>query len=145
MSCLISCSHEKAKDAIIYSYQRNINGFSANLEEEIAAEIASKNIKKLTFCIFDHKNGVNEVYILTATAEHPKVVSVFLNQGRKLHTTHSWEFMLLEKEGVIHPKSLWKRAKFGEDIIIANLDTGNFSLPCNFFSSYNSICFVSHC
>ncbi|GMY36573.1 subtilisin-like protease SBT5.4 [Fagus crenata] len=89
-------SHEKAKDAIIYSYQRNINGFSATLEEEIAAEIA----------------------------KHPKVVSVFLNQGRKLHTTHSWEFMLLEKEGVIHPKSLWKRAKFGEDIIIANLDTG---------------------
>ncbi|KAK4588720.1 hypothetical protein RGQ29_019651 [Quercus rubra] len=91
-------SKEIAKDAIIYSYQRHINGFSANLEEEMAAEIA----------------------------KHPKVVSVFLNQGRQLHTTHSWEFMLMEKEigGVIHPSSLWEKANFGEDIIIGNLDTG---------------------
>ncbi|XP_050290370.1 subtilisin-like protease SBT5.4 [Quercus robur] len=91
-------SKEIAKDAIIYSYQRHINGFSANLEEEMAAEIA----------------------------KHPKVVSVFLNQGRQLHTTHSWEFMLMKKEigGVIHPSSLWEKANFGEDIIIGNLDTG---------------------
>ncbi|XP_065628306.1 subtilisin-like protease SBT5.4 [Quercus suber] len=91
-------SKEIAKDAIIYSYQRHINGFSANLEEEMAAEIA----------------------------KHPKVVSVFLNQGKQLHTTHSWEFMLMEKEigGVIHPSSLWEKANFGEDIIIGNLDTG---------------------
>ncbi|KDP29034.1 hypothetical protein JCGZ_16423 [Jatropha curcas] len=89
-------STEKAKDAIFYSYQRNINGFAAFLEEEEAAEIA----------------------------KHPKVVSVFLNRARQLHTTHSWEFMLLEKSGVIHPSSLWKKARFGEDTIIANLDTG---------------------
>jgi hypothetical protein len=57
-------------------------------------------------------------------AGHPNVVSVFLNQGRKLHTTHSWDFMLLEKDGVVDPSSLWKRARFGEDSIISNLDTG---------------------
>ncbi|KAJ7967873.1 Subtilisin-like protease [Quillaja saponaria] len=89
-------SYEEAKDAIIYSYQRHINGFAATLDEEQAAEIA----------------------------RHPKVVSVFLNQGRKLHTTHSWEFMLLEKDGVIHPSSLWEKARYGEDTIIGNLDTG---------------------
>ncbi|KDP29035.1 hypothetical protein JCGZ_16424 [Jatropha curcas] len=89
-------STEEARHAIFYSYQRHINGFSALLEEEVAAEIA----------------------------KHPKVVSVFLNQARKLHTTRSWEFMLLEKNGVIHPSSLWKKARFGEDVIIANLDTG---------------------
>ncbi|KAH8507041.1 hypothetical protein H0E87_013733 [Populus deltoides] len=89
-------SSEKARDAIIYSYDRHINGFAAMLEEEDAAEIA----------------------------RHPNVVSVFLNQGRKLHTTHSWDFMLLEKDGVVDPSSLWKRARFGEDSIIANLDTG---------------------
>ncbi|KAI3456612.1 hypothetical protein Pfo_013275 [Paulownia fortunei] len=89
-------SEEKAKDAIFYSYKRHINGFAAVLEEEEAAEIA----------------------------EHPDVVSVFLNQGRKLHTTHSWDFLMLEREGVIHPSSLWKKARFGEDTIIANLDTG---------------------
>ncbi|KAJ9184226.1 hypothetical protein P3X46_003973 [Hevea brasiliensis] len=42
----------------------------------------------------------------------------------KLHTTHSWEFMLLEKNGTVHPSSLWTKAGFGEDIIIANLDSG---------------------
>ncbi|KAM1762962.1 hypothetical protein TB1_005439 [Malus domestica] len=89
-------STEKAKEAIIYSYKRHINGFATTLEEEEAAQIA----------------------------KHPKVVSVFLNRGRKLHTTHSWDFMLLEKDGVIHPSSLWKKARFGEDTIIGNLDTG---------------------
>ncbi|KAJ6332443.1 hypothetical protein OIU76_010773 [Salix suchowensis] len=109
-------SGEKARDAIIYSYDRHINGFAAMLEEEEAAKIA----------------------------RHPNVVSVFLNQGRKLHTTHSWDFMLMEKDGVVDPSSLWKRARFGEDSIIANLDTGGieffslfFSLLCLTFSPLN--------
>lgn len=88
----------------------------------------------LYICIYIY--SVNEVYI-NCHAEHPKVVSVFLNQGRQLHTTHSWEFMLMEKEigGVIHPSSLWEKANFGEDIIIGNLDTGNF---------FSGLCFVPH-
>jgi len=57
-------------------------------------------------------------------AEHPDVVSVFPNKGRKLHTTHSWNFMLLAKNGVVHKSSLWNKAGYGEDTIIANLDTG---------------------
>lgn len=35
-----SCSEEKAKDAIFYSYKRNINGFAALLGEDEAAKIA---------------------------------------------------------------------------------------------------------
>ncbi|KAL2245053.1 UNVERIFIED_CONTAM: Subtilisin-like protease SBT5.4 [Sesamum indicum] len=89
-------SEEKAKDAIIYNYKRHINGFAALLEEEEAAEIA----------------------------KHPHVVSVFPNQAKKLHTTHSWDFLMLERQGVIHKLSAWKKARFGEDTIIANLDTG---------------------
>ncbi|XP_059667215.1 subtilisin-like protease SBT5.4 [Cornus florida] len=89
-------SKEKGKDAIFYNYKRNINGFAAILEEEEAAAIA----------------------------EHPDVLSVFLNRGRKLHTTHSWNFMMLEKDGVVHPSSLWEKARYGEDTIIGNLDTG---------------------
>lgn len=34
-------SHEKAKEAIFYSYNKHINGFSAVLEVEEAANIAS--------------------------------------------------------------------------------------------------------
>ncbi|CAA7032159.1 unnamed protein product [Microthlaspi erraticum] len=89
-------SHQHARDAIFYSYKRYINAFAAVLDENKAAEIA----------------------------KHPDVVSVFLNRGRELHTTHSWDFMLLEKNGVVHNSSLWKRAGFGEDTIIGNLDTG---------------------
>ncbi|EXB64619.1 Subtilisin-like protease [Morus notabilis] len=90
-------SKEKAKESIFLSYKRNINGFAAFLEEEEAAQIA----------------------------KHPGVVSVFLNQGRKLHTTHSWNFMMLEdQKGFPIRNSIWRKAKFGKDTIIANLDTG---------------------
>ncbi|KAK7400076.1 hypothetical protein VNO78_11276 [Psophocarpus tetragonolobus] len=89
-------SPNTAKDSIFYSYTRHINGFAATLEEEVAAEIA----------------------------KHPKVLSVFENSGRKLHTTRSWEFMGLEHNGVIPSSSIWKKARFGEGVIIGNLDTG---------------------
>ncbi|KAL2496648.1 Subtilisin-like protease SBT5.3 [Forsythia ovata] len=89
-------SSDKAKDAIFYSYTRHINGFAATLEEEEAIEIS----------------------------KHPEVMSVFLNQGRKLHTTRSWDFLGLEDNGKIPASSIWKKARFGEDTIIGNLDTG---------------------
>ncbi|GAY55139.1 hypothetical protein CUMW_162120 [Citrus unshiu] len=57
-------------------------------------------------------------------AKHPKVVSVFLSKEKKLHTTHSWEFLGLEQNGRIPPNSIWEKARYGEDIIIGNLDTG---------------------
>lgn len=38
------CSEERAREAIFYSYKRHINGFAANLEDEEAAEIASKKV-----------------------------------------------------------------------------------------------------
>ncbi|XP_045818035.1 subtilisin-like protease SBT5.4 [Trifolium pratense] len=81
---------------MIYSYTRNINGFAAILEEKEAASIA----------------------------EHPEVVSVLLNRGRNLHTTHSWEFMSMEYNGVVPSESLFRKARYGEDVIIGNLDSG---------------------
>ncbi|XP_027351389.1 subtilisin-like protease Glyma18g48580 [Abrus precatorius] len=65
-------SHEKAKEAIIYSYNQHINGFAAALEEEEAEDIAKK----------------------------PNVVSVFLSKEHKLYTTRSWEFLGLQRNGV---------------------------------------------
>ncbi|GAV70577.1 Peptidase_S8 domain-containing protein/PA domain-containing protein/Inhibitor_I9 domain-containing protein [Cephalotus follicularis] len=71
-----------------------------------------------------HINGFAATLEEEEADEIAKHVPVFLNKGKKLHTTHSWDFMLLEKEGVIHSSSVWNQARFGEDTIIANLDTG---------------------
>ncbi|KAK9222751.1 hypothetical protein WN944_011188 [Citrus x changshan-huyou] len=89
-------SNENPEDAIFYSYTRHINGFAAKLDDAVAAEIA----------------------------KHPKVVSVFLSKENKLHTTHSWEFLGLEQNGRIPPNSIWEKARYGEDVIIGNIDTG---------------------
>ncbi|WCJ32550.1 Subtilisin-like protease [Euphorbia peplus] len=51
---------------------------------------------------------------------NPKVRSVFLNKKYNLHTTESWNFLGVENQG----DSIWKTAKYGEDVIIANIDTG---------------------
>ncbi|XP_060958821.1 subtilisin-like protease SBT5.3 isoform X2 [Cannabis sativa] len=89
-------SHEVARNSLFYSYTKHINGFAATLDEEVAAKIAG----------------------------HPNVISVFLNQGRKLHTTRSWDFLGLERNDVVPYSSIWKKAKYGENTIIGNLDTG---------------------
>ncbi|KAK9052748.1 hypothetical protein SSX86_029378 [Deinandra increscens subsp. villosa] len=89
-------SKERADEAMIYSYNKQFNGFAAMLHEEDA----------------------------TTIAEHPDVATVIQSKGRKLHTTHSWDFLKLEKNGFVGPSSLWSKARFGENIIIANLDTG---------------------
>nr|CAJ19363.1 subtilisin-like protease [Triticum aestivum] len=89
-------SEEKAQDAIFYSYTRYINGFAATLEEEDAMQIS----------------------------KHPSVISVFPNRGHKLHTTRSWEFLGMEKDGRVRPNSIWAKARYGDGVIIGNLDTG---------------------
>lgn len=78
-------------------------------------------------------------YLSNINAEHPNVLSVFANKPRHLHTTHSWEFMRLERNGQVKPHSLWETANYGEDIIIANLDTGHiFSLRFLYHFSFTS-------
>ncbi|KAH7574726.1 hypothetical protein JRO89_XS03G0336100 [Xanthoceras sorbifolium] len=87
---------EKAKQSIFYSYNKHINGFAATLEEKEAEEIA----------------------------KHPQVISIFENKIRQLHTTRSWDFLGLEKGSDVPLNSLWKKASFGDGIIIGNIDTG---------------------
>ncbi|KAF6153867.1 hypothetical protein GIB67_001100, partial [Kingdonia uniflora] len=86
----------KAEESMFYSYTRAINGFAANLDENEAA----------------------------ALAQDPNVVSVFENRWRKLHTTRAWNFMELENDAGITDESLWKKANYGDGIIIGNFDTG---------------------
>ncbi|KAG7640476.1 Peptidase S8 propeptide/proteinase inhibitor I9 [Arabidopsis suecica] len=89
-------SRERATDAIFYSYTKHINGFAAHLDHDLAYEIS----------------------------KHPEVVSVFPNKALKLHTTRSWDFLGLEHNSYVPSSSIWRKARFGEDTIIANLDTG---------------------
>ncbi|KAJ4755106.1 Subtilisin-like protease family protein [Rhynchospora pubera] len=89
-------SEEKARDAIIYSYTKNINGFAATMEENEAEEIA----------------------------KHPDVLSVFENTIHKLQTSRSWSFVDMDNAERDRIGALWTKAKFGRDIIIATLDSG---------------------
>lgn len=62
------------------------------------------------------------IFVNFVGPDHPDVISVFPNKAIKLHTTRSWDFLGLEKNGAI--SSAWKKARYGEDAIIANIDTG---------------------
>jgi len=46
---------------------------------------------------------------------------VFLSKSHKLHTTRSWEFLGLSTNDV---NTAWQKGRFGENTIIANIDTG---------------------
>ncbi|XP_038904203.1 uncharacterized protein LOC120090550 [Benincasa hispida] len=89
-------SQKMTEEAIFYSYTTSFNGFAAKLDEKEAANLA----------------------------RNPKVISVFENKARKLHTTRSWNFLGVENDVGIPSNSIWNAAKFGQDIIIANIDTG---------------------
>ncbi|KAK4437528.1 Subtilisin-like protease SBT5.4 [Sesamum alatum] len=95
LGSILGCK-KKAKDAIFYSYRRHINGFAAQLDE---AEVA-------------------------VIRKNPMVVTVFRNEERQLKTTNSWDFLSLGSNGVVPPDSLWKKARFGQDVIIGSIDTG---------------------
>ncbi|XP_022965240.1 subtilisin-like protease SBT5.3 [Cucurbita maxima] len=89
-------SKEIAKEAILYSYNRYINGFAAMLNEKQATDLA----------------------------RIPNVISVFESKERQLHTTRSWDFLGLETQEAVPSDSIWNVTRFGEDAIIANIDTG---------------------
>lgn len=69
-------------------------------------------------------NGVEFLF----DAEHPDVISIFENKIKKTHTTRAWDFLGLEKGSGIPLNSLWKKANFGDGIIIGNIDTGRLHI-----------------
>lgn len=53
------------------------------------------------------------------------MISIFENKLIQFHTTNSWEYLGLRKPGGdVSMDSLLKKASFGEDMIIANIDSG---------------------
>ncbi|XP_042495600.1 subtilisin-like serine-protease S isoform X1 [Macadamia integrifolia] len=87
-------SVEKAKASHIYSYRHGFRGFAAKLTEEQASVLARM----------------------------PGVVTVFPNLKRRLHTTHSWDFMgLINDEEMEIPGYSTKNQ---ENVIIGFIDTG---------------------
>ncbi|KAL6603008.1 hypothetical protein ACP70R_043369 [Stipagrostis hirtigluma subsp. patula] len=87
-------SLEKAQASHVYTYSSSFLGFAAKLNKEQAMKLA----------------------------EMPDVVSVFPNTKRKLHTTHSWDFMGLstDAEGEVPGLSTNNQ----ENVIIGFIDTG---------------------
>ncbi|XP_077216220.1 subtilisin-like serine-protease S [Tasmannia lanceolata] len=87
-------SIEKALESHVYTYRHGFRGFAAKLTEEKAL----------------------------AMAKMPGVVSVFPNWKRRLHTTHSWDFMgLMNDEAMEIPGFSTKNQV---NVIIGFIDTG---------------------
>ncbi|KAI4366211.1 hypothetical protein MLD38_022116 [Melastoma candidum] len=132
---------ERAKQPIIYSYTCFINGFAAVMDETEAAEIASTApcfaalscpmlSSSSQLPLSDDQNRYDAL-----CTENPTVMAVFPKRTRKLHTMRTWDFLGLGKGGAAMPGSTRERAMFGEDMIIANLDTGiKDNITCNRFS-----------
>ncbi|CAN1817720.1 Subtilisin-like protease SBT5.3 [Linum perenne] len=95
-SCMES-NEEKARESMFYSYSSRFNGFAATLEDVQVEQLE----------------------------RHPEVIAVLPNEIYQIQTTRSWQFMGLEDiSGTVPPDSLWRKAKFGQEVIIGNLDTG---------------------
>ncbi|KAF1002388.1 subtilisin-like serine-protease S [Apium graveolens] len=87
-------SIEKAQDSHLYSYVHGFRGFAAKLTHDQASQMAKM----------------------------PGVVSVFPNVKRKLHTTHSWDFMGLSSEETMEIPGF--STKNQVNVIIGFIDTG---------------------
>jgi len=68
------------------------------------------------------------MWLLTScwrSADSPQVLSVFPSRLRKLHTTRSWEFLgLVNESGKVPNYSLWKKSKFGKNVVVGLFDSG---------------------
>ncbi|XP_059644251.1 subtilisin-like serine-protease S [Cornus florida] len=87
-------SDELAKASHVYSYRHGFRGFAAKLTDHQASEVAKM----------------------------PGVVSVFPNTRRRLHTTHSWDFMGLVGEETMEIPGY--STKNQVNVIIGFIDTG---------------------
>ncbi|KAI3865900.1 hypothetical protein MKX03_024050 [Papaver bracteatum] len=87
-------SFEQAQASHIYSYRHSFRGFAAKLTEYQAQELT----------------------------RIPGVVSVFPNSKRSLHTTHSWDFMGLDKNEAMEISGF--STKNQENVIIGFIDSG---------------------
>ncbi|XP_057844172.2 subtilisin-like serine-protease S isoform X2 [Cryptomeria japonica] len=87
-------SMEKAKSSMVYSYKHGFRGFAAHLSKAQAVDLAKM----------------------------PGVVSAFPNKKRKLHTTHSWEFLGMPNDNSLEDPNDSTRPQ--EDVIIGIIDTG---------------------
>lgn len=122
---------EQAQASHIYSYKHGFRGFAAKLTDQQASQIAGKfgaipnpNIAKplLEKSFFQlHFISESDISIFKMT-EMPGVVSVFPNMKRRLHTTHSWDFMgLMGEETMEIPEFSTKNQV---NIIVGFIDTG---------------------
>ncbi|CAL5373652.1 unnamed protein product [Camellia sinensis] len=87
-------SVEQARASHLYSYRHGFRGFAAKLTEDQASQLA----------------------------EMPGVVSVFRNNRRRLHTTHSWDFMGLVGEETMEIPGY--STKNQVNVVIGFIDTG---------------------
>lgn len=141
-SALSYSSIVKAQASHVYSYTHGFKGFAAKLTERQASEMASKSfsfssclppllafqLKISPLSVLSSRVLIMEVknfVIWKSLTAMPGVVSVFPNSKRRLHTTHSWDFMGLEGEEAMEIPGY--STKNQENVIIGFIDTGQHS------------------
>ncbi|XP_021739687.1 subtilisin-like protease SBT5.4 [Chenopodium quinoa] len=96
ISSVLRSDSESSSERIIYSYNKIYNGFAATLHEEEANELS----------------------------KHPSVVSIFESRILESTTTRSADFLGLHYPPSNLEDSIWHKANLGDDIILANIDSG---------------------
>ncbi|KAL2921702.1 Subtilisin-like protease SBT5.4 [Bienertia sinuspersici] len=91
---------------LIYSYTKIFNAFAATLHEDEVMELAN----------------------------HPDVISIFESRNVRRQTIHSWDFLSsFQHKSSSSKDSIWEKANYAEDIIIAAFDTGKKLIGARYF------------
>ncbi|TVU35415.1 hypothetical protein EJB05_17302, partial [Eragrostis curvula] len=96
-----------------------IHGIAVNIDESFLTSLQRKSVDAIR-CF-----GITLIHISLMKPELTGVLAVIQDKQVKLHTTHSWDFLGLRRNG--KATNAWSSANFGEDTIIGNIDTGNMS------------------
>ncbi|KAF9587240.1 hypothetical protein IFM89_039548 [Coptis chinensis] len=116
-------SVEQAQASHVCSYKHGFTGFAAKLTQEQAFQMTSNEHSTQLFYAFSSMSYLITYYDeRTIGTEMPGVVSVFPNAKRRLHTTHSWDFMGLANDEQMEIPGY--STKNQHNVIIGFIDTG---------------------
>ncbi|TVU24993.1 hypothetical protein EJB05_27466, partial [Eragrostis curvula] len=98
---------------------------------EVLTSILGSKDEALKSIVYSYKHGFSgfAARLTESQAEelkkYPGVISVKPNEYLKVHTTRSWDFLRVNYN---RPSGLLSKAKYGKDVIVGVIDTGDKTL-----------------